>query len=240
MRRFLVVSMVILGLGALPKAADAGYVTGELDLAGGVVVNALGVQWFQTVNPNVGPGVAVIISNQLHEGATANPLIDPLIPIPAFSLINETNLSAATPAGVPLNVNFFEQPQAASNIDFVLTYISTCPQLGGSYTCFGASPFGFIQNSNSVTIALQMFGNVFDTATPGLVTQWTGSWSTQIAGATIAGLFATIEAGGSISNSYSGTKIAALAVPEPATLLTFGAAMAFLVAHRRRQAKNRA
>jgi hypothetical protein len=158
--------------------------------------------------------------------------------------MSETSLTdLTTPAGVALNVPFFEQafPNVLPTVNFVLNYVFTCPQLGPGYTCLGTSPFGFIENvgGTSTTITLQMQGTVFDTATPGLVSAWTGLVTTNV-NMSIAQIFAIIEGGGAIDNSISQTKVTT-AVPEPATLLTFGAAMAFLVAHRRRrQAKSQA
>jgi hypothetical protein len=241
MRRFLVVSSVILGLGALPKAADAAIITGDLQLTGAVGVTATTVTFYQFLIGGVGANVntQAITGSTIEDGGV---LVAPLQPP---NLMNEKPLTAlTTPPGVPnLNVDLFEYSQnpAAPVIDFVLDYVFTCPQLGPQYTCLGASPFGFIENAGglSTTITLQMSGRVFDTATPSIQSNWTGLWTTNV-NKSIAQIFATIETGGTIYNSISATKITAV-VPEPATLLTFGAAMAFLVAHRRRrQAKNQA
>ena len=233
MRRFLVVSMVILGLGALPKAADAGLITGDLQLAGAVRVTATSTVFYQFVGIN--PGVQQIVGSTIKDGGVLVAALQP----PA--LMHETSLTdLTTPAGVQLNVNLFEYalPLTDPTVNFVLNYVFTCPQLGPAYTCLGASPFGFIENAGgtSTTITLQMEGTVFDTSTPALTSKWTGLWTTNV-NMSIAQIFGIIETGGFIDNSISATKITA-AVPEPATLLTFGAAMAFLVAHRRRRAKN--
>jgi hypothetical protein len=239
MRRFFLVTMVVLGMVVLPKAAHAAVIAGTIDLTGCIVVTATSADWFRfcstpTVPNPTGPGLAEIVGTTLTNGGVP-------IPIPAGSLMNETNLdfTTATP-GTTLNVNFFEFPQAATNIDFVLTHVDTCLELGGTYQCFGTSPFGFVQNSSSVTIALQLRGNVYDTSTPGIVSTWSGLWTTNVSG-TIADIFAQIEPPNCglcfIEHSYSVTKIAvaAPAVPEPATLLTFGVGSAILARMRRRK-----
>ena len=80
-------------------------------------------------------------------------------------------------------------------------------------------------------------GTVFDTATPTLISTWSGLWTTNI-NATIDEIFDVIEAGGTISQSYSATKITVApgVIPEPATLLTFGVG-ALVAARARRKAK---
>ncbi len=245
MRRVLVAAIAFLGVAALPHTAKAALITGELDFAGGVVVNATSADWFLSVTPTPsGPNEAVIIGSSVADGGV------PVAPLSPGNLLFETNLTAATPAGVPLNVDLFEHAinPAAPVVDYVLNFVDTCAQLNGPYICLGNSPFGFIQNSNSVTIALQMSGTVFDEATPGVKNTWTGSWSTQVAGAILChangslvppcdanSIFGIIESGGSIANSYSGTKITASGVPEPATLLTFGFGSLALARYRRRK-----
>jgi hypothetical protein len=249
MRTLLAVSTALVLVLAASQEANAASITGELDFAGGFIINAGSLaNWFLTVTPlPSGPNEAFIIGSTVRDGDVGGVLVAALAP---GNLLFETNLSfATTPAGVPLNVNLFEHaclnPPACTNlgtpaIDYVLTFISTCPQLGPLYTCLEPLPYGFIQNSDSVTLALQMSGTVFDEATPTIKNTWTGSWSTQIAGAVLChadhsltppcdatSFFGIIEGGGSISNSYSGTKITATSpapvpAPEPATLLTCG------------------
>lgn len=253
MRKFLVAAIALLGVAAVAKPAHAALITGELDFAGGVIVTATSTNWFLSVTPApTGPNEAFIIGSTVQDGGV------PVAPLLPGNLLFETNLSfATTPAGVPLNIDLFEHaclnPPACTNlgtpaVDYVLTFIDTCPQLGPLYTCLNPSPFGFIQNSDSVTIALQMSGIVFDEATKGTINTWIGSWSTQVAGAVLChadhsltppcdatSIFGIIEGGGSVSNSYSGTKITASGVPEPATLLTFGIGSLALARYRRRK-----
>ena len=64
-------------------------------------------------------------------------------------------------------------------------------------------------------------------------TQAIGIYTAQSADTTIAAIRNTLLSGGSLTNSYSAT---ITSVPEPATLLTFGAGSMLLAAHRRRRA----
>jgi len=258
MRRFLVTAMALLGVLALPTYAKAALVTGTLDLAGGVQVTSTSASWFLSVAPISGANEAFVIGNTVLDGGVPVTALNP----PA--LLHETNLTnATTPAGTPLNVTMFEYNLSGSpKIYYDLNYVDTCAELLGPYVCLGTSPFGFIQNSDSVTVALQMRGIVYDGAdvvggVPQITNTWTGTWSTQVAGAVLCNqlgtggandftkpctptsFFGIIETGGTLSLSYSGEKIAAAVptVPEPATLLMFGTGIAVLGRRLRRAKK---
>lgn len=260
MRRLFLVPLVALGLLALPGQASAGVIAGELDLGGGVVVDANTANWFQTLT---GPGcpcnpqsVNVVGSTITDGGVDAGILA-------GTTLVHETNLNFTTFPPGPINPPFdmFEfpctagtapgdcngtNPVAAPPIDFQLTHINTCAENGGTVgvSCFGNAPFLFqeftVGGTTKTSVTLNLAGNVFDTNTPNLVSTWTGSFTGQFNGS-IAQLFAIIETGGSIQNSFSATKIVATpvaAVPEPATLLLFGTGTA-LVARRFRKGKKK-
>src|SRR5262249_59230276 len=119
--------------------------------------------WFLSVTPApTGPNEAIIIGSSVRDGGV---LVAPLAPP---NILFETNLSfSTTPAGVPLNIDLFEHactnPPACTNlgvpaVDYVLTFIDTCPQLGAQYTCLIPSPFGLIENSDNVKLSLQLSG----------------------------------------------------------------------------------
>jgi len=247
MRRLVLLAALTLGLGTFPGTANAGIITGQLSFAGAVQVDATSTEWFeflQLTDPGgpgslddvyigVNPNIANITNSSILNGGVVVPGLQP----PNELFETDLDLTTMTP-GTALDVQFFEYGLNATNINFVLNFVSPCP--GADYTCFGTSPYGFIQNDDgSVTIALSLSGTVFDVATPTLVSQWSGLWTTNIPDATIAQVFAVIESGGTISNSYSATKIAAFGViPEPATLLTFG--VGALVAARARRKNKKA
>jgi len=75
-------------------------------------------------------------------------------------------------------------------------------------------------------------GFAFDSATPTLISHWTAVISAQYTDITEAQLEAEVLAGTLPNNSWSGT-FTATAVPEPATLLTFGFGALALVRKRR-------
>ena len=230
MRRFLVAAVAVLGV-MLPNMAHAALITGELDFSGGAVVDATTVKWFQFLNPSINPNIATINSSTVKDGGvTVANLLPP-------NTLFETNLDFTTfIPGTTLNIDLFEHSTntSAPVIDYKLTHIDTCAELGAGFTCLGASPFGFVPNANGTAVILGMTGLVFDTATPGITNQWTGVWTTQV-NMSLADIFTIIEAGGTIQNSYSGTKITASGVPEPATLLTFGFGSLALARYRRRK-----
>jgi hypothetical protein len=254
MRRLLLVMVVLVGFLALPRAANAGLITGELDIAGGVVVDANNANWFLTVTPPSGPPAtgpqeALVIGTSLMDGGVLAPIT------PLVTLVHETNLNFTTfpPGDITPPFDMFEFPCTAPcttanpPIDFVLTHINTCAENGGTpnVTCFGNSPFLFTEHTVGGTtktdVTLNLFGTVHDTTTPNLISNWTGNFTGNFNGS-IADLFAVIEAGGTIGNSFSATKIviAPAAVPEPATLLMFGTGTAIFGAMRRRKnAKNK-
>jgi PEP-CTERM motif len=232
MRRLSLLVVAIVSLAVLPKSAEAALITGDLQFTGAVQVTAFSAVWYQFL-PNINHDVAQIVGSTIQNGGVTVAALQPP------NTLHETDLTAATPAGVPLNVDLFEYalPLTTPTVDFVLNFVLTCPQLGPQYTCLGASPFGFIPNNDgSTTIALSMRGVVFDTATPLIQSNWTGLWTTNV-NMSINQIFSIIESGGTISNSYSATKITTVpsAIPEPATLLTFGAGSAILARMRRRK-----
>ena len=98
-------------------------------------------------------------------------------------------------------------------------------------------PFTLVQTATGVGIRMDITGQFVDpqyTNTPAI-----GVYTAQRSGATIDAMLDAIVANPNIAfrNSYSAQ---ITAVPEPATLLTFGAGTALLAAHRRRRAKKNA
>jgi hypothetical protein len=250
MRKILIGTLALMGAMALPTPAHAGVITGELDFSGGAQVSATAVNWWLTVVPSLsGPNLATINGSTIGDGGpcpgagcVAN--LQPGGTAPN-GLVHESNLPPLSNVGVPnLGINFFEtEPSgvtpATPTLNFVLDFITPCTSLG-SVTCPAAlgpqSPFGLVQQPGFVAVTLVMTGRVWDTATPNLVSTWSGLWTANVPG-TINDIVTTITGGGTISNSYSATKIVAIptAVPEPATLLTFGLGSLALARYRRRK-----
>jgi hypothetical protein len=237
MRKILIGTLVLLGAMALPKSAHADFISGTLDFSGGAQVTATTTNWFLTVAPSpvTGPNLANITASSIMDGATLVANLQPP------NQVHETNLNSAVqvPGTNFTPVQFFETqaPGAgAPTLNFVLSSVTPCSALGGVTCVTPNSAFGLLQQGNFVAVTLVMGGTVFDTATPGMVSTWSGLWTANVPG-TIAQLVATITAGGTISNSYSATKVTAIptAIPEPATLLTFGLGSLALARYRRRK-----
>jgi hypothetical protein len=236
MRRILIGTLVLLGALMLPKPAHAGFISGQLDFSGGAQVTLTQINWFSSVTPCcTGPNLAAINGSTIADGGVTVPNLQPP------NTIHETNLDTTvqTPGTSFTPVQFFETeaPASSPTLNFVLSSVTPCSALGGGVTCLSpSSAFGLLQQGAFVAVTLVMSGTVFDTATPGMVSTWSGLWTANVPG-TIAGISAIIAGGGTISNSYSGTKITAVpsAVPEPATLLTFGFGSLALARYRRRK-----
>ena len=247
MRKILIGTLALLGAMALPAPAHAGAIQGQIDFSGGAVVSATAINWFLSVTPTqTGPQLASIVGSSITDGGATVLNLQPCnatTPCPPnLGQITETNLNlVANPPGQNLNVNLFEsEPSGAFPatpiVDFVLNFVTPCSQLGAVTCLTPNSAFGLVQQPGFVAVTLVMNGVVFDTATPGVTSNWSGLWTANVPG-TIAQLAAVISAGGTISNSFSGTKVAVIptAIPEPATLLTFGFGSLALARYRRRK-----
>ena len=105
-------------------------------------------------------------------------------------------------------------------------------------------PFTLVQTATGVGIRMDITGQFVDpTYMGGTITQAAGVYTAQRSGQNIDAMLDAIAANPAFTfqNSYSAQINAVPAeVPEPATLLTFGAGTALLAAHRRRRAKKNA
>jgi hypothetical protein len=139
-------------------------------------------------------------------------------------LVGDANsVPVGASAGIP---NFFlisEQP----TWNFTQTFLA--PGTAGG-------PFLISQNGSNVDASISLNGYAWDSATPLLRSNWTAIISAQYTNTTVADVLAQVVAGTLPTNSWSGT-FEATAVPEPATLLTFGLGTLVAGAVRRRRAK---
>ncbi len=108
-----------------------------------------------------------------------------------------------------------------------------------SFTTSGGSAFALQQKGSGVGVTLTgnflTYTGSFATGT----TPYTGSFTTQIPGTTVAAVLSTIAGGGAISASYSGTFVptATTGTPEPASMLMLGSGLLGIAFLSRRYAK---
>jgi len=207
------------------------------------------------VAPDPLPGNATINSSTLTNGGV-------LIPGLVGTAVLEADLnSAANPTGA-IGALSFSKPLseifvAAPNLNWTLRNIVRCDNSGlfiGGFAAacpaaFGpASPVVFVPGpgglaGNGASVSIFLEGIVFDTATNTLISNYTGHIDATFANKSYNDLIAAFGPGGAgyIQTAYSGAKFAvqAPAVPEPATLLTFGLGTTYIAWRQRRKNRNK-
>ena len=248
MRKLLWVSAAIMGLAALPQPASAAVITGELDFGSnvGVRVTPTTIDFLATPGGDIGvPGTAIVNSTStLQNGGVAVPGL-------SGSTVLEKDLSVAAqppgPVGFPGGpLSFFETLNADPTINFTLSNLVRCGDtplgiIAGAIFCPLGLNSAFLFNpvsSTDTTVTINLIGTVFDTDTPTLISNFVGHIDAPFPGQTILQLLTAFETAGFIDTSFSGAKVSTFApVPEPMTLLTFGAGAILAVRKRRKAAK---
>jgi len=234
--------MVLLALGtAVPVAAAP--ITGVLNITGSVIVSATNIDWYPVVGPVSGTFTTKAPGSEYFSGiVSANPLqpnggqsldLGPAVP-PLAGFLN--NFVGATLPAQYSDLSF--------NLDTIITPTSPPCQDNVDYAAGTSCTYGIFlltQGQTGVVVKMEVAGRFVDVTfgDPGTLNTATGIYTAQLTDTafdTIREIVTLINSGGSIDTSYSAT-YTATAVPEPATLLTFGLGTAALAAHRRRKAK---
>ena len=233
MKKALFRAVAVATLAILPATAQAVPITGTLDLVGRVRVTATTIEWLPL---NALPGDALILGATDYfdglQGTTTNEL--DLVGLP---------IGVQLGAGIP----DFETFNARPGLSFILDTILSCGQasLNPVVECDGGlgAAFLFAEDLRGTTVIINFAGRVVDTNNPGEEATFSAKFDATFLGQTPAQILNTIfgpNQPGFIVSPYSAQKVVIddiTTVPEPATLLTFGAGTALLAAHRRRRAK---
>jgi hypothetical protein len=251
--------MVLLALGmAAPAPASAAPITGVLNITGSVIAGSATIDWY---NPVLGGfGFFSTVNPGTEYFST---IVNPAAPPGAAYFGSAIDLSAPP---VPVNDflhSFVTADPKYSDLAFDLDgfFFPVAPPCDPTHvyavneSC-SLGLFTLTQGSAAVEARLEIFGSFEDPTfgDNGSLNHATGIYTSQGAlvicddasctihlgvASTIQQVVAVIDRGDYITASYSGA-YTANAVPEPATLLTFGLGTAALAVHRRRRAKKQA
>ena len=230
LKKALLAVMAVVSLAILPTSAQAVPISGELNLAGRVRVDATTIDWLELLGAGTDNEFIVLFGTEHFDGL-------------AFTQGDALDLNVALqPIGVPFSLPNFLTFEADEGLSFELQFIAPCDPAS---CLFPGTPFNAYQETVGgvvrTTVELAMSGIATDTAGPNAVegaSMWQGTWSQSFVGVTIADLQAAFAPGGPgfIVAPYA-ADIQVTFIPEPMTLLTFGAGTALLAAHRRRRTK---
>ena len=234
MKKALLTAMAVASLAILPATAQAVPIAGDLNLSGRVTVDATTIDWLE---------LGGFLTDNEFIVLDGTGYFNSLDVTPGDAL--DLN-SAIHPVGTPFSLPNFLKFDADPGLSFELQFIAECDPA----TClFPGTPFNAYQQTVDgivrTTVELAMRGQVTDSDNPGESAAWIGTWSNAFIGVTIADLQAASgpNGPGEITAPYAAditVTTNVTEVPEPATLLTFGAGTALLAAHRRRRAKKTA
>lgn len=240
MKKALIAAMAVATLAILPATAQAVPIVGTLDLTGAVRVTANGIDWL----PPFGEGFGLAVVQPTSTG-----YFEPL----AGEFAVEMDL-IGVPVGVQLGTGIsgfetFLPDSPLPGLNFILDMILSCGQasLDPADECAAGldSPFRFDQDTEGTTVIINFRGRVVDPiGAPDEISTFNAKFDATFTGLTPEQILGALEDQGFIDSPYSARKITVdmptQEVPEPATMLTFGAGTALLAAHRRRRAKKAA
>jgi len=242
MKKAIFTAIAVASLAILPATAQAVPIVGSIDLAGRVRITPDTIDWLTGNVAGPPTGTAVVLASDGYFSSLG-----------FLSTATEMDLSGV-PVGVTgLNLAGFETLEDMPGVNFVLDTILSCGQSSvdpATQCVLGPnSAFRFDQDSRGTVVVMNFAGFVIDTDNPDPteVSTFTAKFSATFLNKTPGEILAAFGPGGAgfVETPYSAQKVTVdlptqTEVPEPATLLTFGAGTALLAAHRRRRAKKAA
>ena len=235
-KKLVVMTCAVLGFAAQANAAS---IVGTLNITGDVTVTATQIDWQD--RGGVLNAVILETSTGYFLGVDSEDL--------SVGYASAIDLTAPQQTQNDFLNTFRENPDVPSEYDdltFDLTDIvepTAPPCLPGvdyakDQSC-SLGPFTLTQGAEGSTIRFEILGNFDDPSFGAIDTPAMGIYTAQRTESVRAIVEVFVNPQGSFFTSYSGSITAqdVTAVPEPATLLTFGAGTALLAAHRRRRAK---
>jgi hypothetical protein len=238
MKKAILTAIAAATLTIVPATAQAVPIVGSIDLVGSVRITGDTIDWLTGGLPGGPTGEAfVLASSGYFDGLGFG------------SGATELDLS-----GIPIGVSGqlvdgFETFEDMPGVNFILDTILSCGQssLNPAVECLlgPASAFAFVQDQQGTVVVMNFNGFVVDSDNPDpdAVATFDAKFSATFLGKTPLDILVAFQTQGFIDAPYSAQKITAeipTEVPEPATMLTFGAGTALLAAHRRRRAKKAA
>jgi len=231
--------LVALGRFALPvfvllcfSTALSATVIGPMDLAncsgGGVTVTATTIDWLP------GGGGSGCVQTGTNTNVTS--AVGPLGPGVTGTIV-DLNV-VMTPLPVADFLTFASVPGLTFTLDSLgpgpgSTVCAGLP-LFGTCAAFAGSPFALQRTPTGTAVVVSMGGVVSDGTDP--TSLWSGAFTTQINSQTPAQIQTTINGGGVITSTHSGSfDITVNPIPEPGTLLMLGSGLLLTGILRRRR-----
>ena len=232
----IVMGLAMLALATLPPSASASVV-GHLVVgtcgAGDVVVTATTINWQ--------PDVSGYVSCLLVAGGTNVTSVGDGTLLSTFSPSSGATINDLTIPTTGGEIGFMSFVGVGGvNMHFNLTGIGpgsatlcTSGMLDGqSCSAFAGSPFLLTVNNGGTSVSLSAHGTIADTVGP--LSNWSGSFTTQINAVLPYAIQTTINGGGSIQSSFSG-EFDVSDTPEPVSLALIGGGLLALALIKRRK-----
>ena len=231
MKRFsqrfcLIAALAFLGLASRAGASPVGTVSlTNCTPGGGVVITATTITWLPVAGTNLGCIATGLPTSVSYSGGTFTSGTGTISDLPAGSLNPFMVLAGG---GLDFSLTSFEAPTPTNGI------CSTTIGLASGLSCvtFAGSPFLFVSEGTTTSLSLIANGVATDTGDAS-TSSYLGLFASQLP-VTTAQIAAAIDAGGSITSTYSATLVVGNgggsggSMPEPSTLalLSVGLAMA--------------